>query len=178
MFEVELRALITEDQYNSLREKFDAAVKGDVDDAETYTFLTKDINIKVKNRTTKKKAKITLKKGAEYRQQAEERELEIDPSQVQNAVALITALGFQKHIPSLQKRIDYKIDGMSISLKHETNWKYHVEAEIVVDAKEKVADAKKRLHQFFKDHELKPMTEEQTRTLINSILKKYEIDLI
>ena len=62
-FEVELMALFSEGQYNILKKHFDSLAQGELDDADTYTFLTKDYNIKVKKLISKGKAKITLKKG-------------------------------------------------------------------------------------------------------------------
>ena len=177
-YEVELRALISKEQHNSLLQYFNKLAKGEIDNAKTYTFLTSKLNIKVKNQITKNKAKITVKKGAEYQQQVDETELLINPKDVENAVKLITALGFKKHISSIQKRINYVLDEIIVSLKHETNWKYHIEAEIVVKTKTKIPKAKEKLKQFFKKLGIKPMTEEETRTLINSIRKKYGLEEI
>ncbi len=177
-YEVELRALISENKYSSLLKYFNNITKGDVDNAKTYTFLTPKLNIKVKNQITKNKAKITVKKGAEYQQQVDETELPINPKDVEKAVKLITALGFKKHISSIQKRINYVLDEIIVSLKHETNWKYHIEAEIVVNTKTKIPVAKEKLKLFFKKLGIKPMTEEETRTLINSIRERYGLEEI
>ena len=177
-YEVELRALISENKYNSFLKYFNNIAKGEVDNAKTYTFLTPKLNIKVKNQITKNKAKITVKKGAEYKHHVDETELSIIPSEVGKAVRLITALGFKKHIPSIQKRINYVLDEITVSLKHETNWKYHIEAEIVVNTKTEIPAAKEKLKQFFKKLGIKPMTEEETRNLINSIIKRYGLDEI
>lgn len=177
-FEVELRALLTKEKYDELVTRFNKQAKGIVDDADTYTFLTPKYNIKIKNRTTLGKAKITVKKGAEYQQQVDEYELPINPQDIDRAVALITALGFEKHIPSKQRRIDYAVDGMVISLKHETNWGYHIEAEIIVESEKDIAAAKQKLHTFFTDLAITPMTEQEMRKLINTILQKYDIDSI
>lgn len=177
-FEVELRALLTKNQHDSLLKQFSKTSKGQRDDAEVYTFLTKYMNIKIKKLVTQGKAKITVKKGAEYKQGVDETELPINPSDIQKAVKLITALGYKKHIPSIHKRTNFVIDGIQVALKHETNWKYHMEAEIVVKNEKEIESAKQKLHAFFKKLHITPMTEEQTRTLINSILVKYNIDVI
>lgn len=177
-YEVELRALLSKKRHDELSIQFEAITPGEIDDAETYTFLTSRINIKVKNMTSRNKAKITVKNGAEYSQQTDESELPINPKDIRKAVELITALGYPKHIPSLQKRINYQIGDITVSLKHETNWKYHIEAEIVVDSEEKIPEAKEKLHKFFKDLGITPMTEQENRALVNSVVVKYGLDLI
>lgn len=177
-YEVELRALLSKEKHDELFIQFEAITPGEIDDAQTYTFLTSSINIKVKNMTSRAKAKITVKNGAEYSQQTDESELPIDPKDVKKAVALITALGYPKHIPSLQKRINYQIGDITVSLKHETHWKYHIEAEIVVDSEVKMPEAKEKLHKFFHELDIVPMTEEENHALVNSVVVKYGIDLI
>lgn len=177
-FEVELRALLTEKQYNHLLNHFNGLAKGEKNDMETYAFLLKDKNIKVKNMVSKKKAKITFKDGAEYRQQTNEVELPIHPKDVKKAVSFIQALGYPHYVPSKQKRLDYKIGEITISLKNETHWKHHVEAEIIVNNKNDISKAKEKLHTFFKELHLSPMTEEETRQLTNSVLKKFNIERI
>jgi len=177
-FEVELRALLKKKQYDSLVKHFNTLAKGELDDAETYTFLNKNYNIKIKNLVSKNKAKITVKKGAEYAQQADETELTIEPHQINNAIQLISSLGFPKHIPSKQRRINYLVNGITISLKHETNWKYHIEVEIIVKNKKEIPQAKKKLRNFLHALHITPMTEEENRTLVNGILKKYNMDLL
>jgi adenylate cyclase class IV len=177
-FEVEVRALLSEKEYKKLKSYFDSIAEPEEDNAETYTFLTNDLNIKVKNLTSQKKAKITLKKGAEYKQKNEEFELSIDPNDIQNAVAFITAVGFEKHIPSNQKRLNYKIDAFFISLKYEPNWGYHVEAELIVHDEKDVKAAKEKLIHFFKKLDITPMTEEENRAVMNKVLKKYKMNVI
>lgn len=177
-YEVELRALLTEEKYQELKKFFDEQAVGEIDDADTYTFLTSELNIKVKNQTSKGKAKITVKKGAECKNSVDETELVIDPSEVDNAVKLITALGFENNIPSLQKRINYQIGEITVSLKHETNWKYHIEAEVIVHTEAEVVEAKKKLEKFFAELHLTPMTEKQTQDLINSIVIRYGMNEI
>jgi adenylate cyclase class IV len=177
-FEVELRALITEEQYNQLKKHFDTISKGDLNDMETYAFLTKERNIKIKKQIQKNKAKMVLKDGPEYMQQTNEYELSLDPSEVQKAIAFITALGYDRHIPSFQKRIDYNIGEITVSLKDETHWRHHVEAEIVVHEKSKIPEARKKLEEFFRQYTLVALTEEQGRALTNAALKKHGIKLI
>ncbi len=173
-FEVELRALISKDQYQQLLKYFSKISSAEIDNARTYTFLTSDINIKVKNMISKGKAKITVKNGAEYKQDAKETELEIEPKDIKKAVELIKAIGkFKRHIPSYQKRTNFKVNDISISLKHDTHWKYHMEAEIMVKTQNKIPQAKEKLEKFFKDLGLKPMTENENQKLINSIVTKF-----
>jgi len=173
-FEVELRALISKKRYNELLKKFNSLAIGKVDNARTYTFLTPDLNIKVKDLITQKKAKITVKNGAEYIQGVKETELEIDPKNIKKAVDLIRAIGgFKKHIPSFQKRINFLIDGIFVSIKNDTHWKYHIEAEILVKNQKEIPSAKVKLKQFFANHNLKPMTEKENQKLVNSIATKF-----
>src|SRR5437868_5111665 len=121
-FEVELRALLTEKQYHMLFKHFTSLSKGVKNDMATWAFLTKDVNIKIKDLKSKKKALIMLKNGAEYKQEVNEFDLPIDPKYVEKAVAFIQALGYTKYIPSFQKRVDFQIKEFAVTLKHETHW--------------------------------------------------------
>lgn len=177
-YEVELRALITKEQYISLKKHFDSHATGVQDNAETYTFLTSTHNIKIKKLLTQKKAKITVKKGAEFEQLAEEIELPINPTDVARAIDLITTLGFTQYLPSVQERINYIMKNITVSLKHETHWGYHIEAEIVVNDEAEIQYAKNSITQFFNKLGLTPMTEKETRSLINSIRKKHNMEAI
>ncbi len=173
-YEVELRAFISKTQYTNLLKKFGSLSKGEQDNARTYTFVTSDINIKVKNLISRKKAKITVKNGAEYRQDVKETELEIDPKNVLKAVELVKAItGFKQFIPSFQKRINFMINGIAVSVKNDTHWKYHVEAEILVKNKKEIPAAKKKLRKFFEGYGLKPESEKNLRKKINHYISKY-----
>ena len=177
-YEIELRALLSPEKYEALKKHFDLLTTGIENNADAYVFLTSELNIKVKRQTSKGTAKITVKKGAEYRSDVEEFELPIDTAHVEKAIALITALGFEKHIPSVQKRIDYDLGEILVSLKDVTNWGPHIEAEIVVTEETEREKAKERLEKFFRELDLIPMTEEETQALINSIIVRYGMEKI
>lgn len=174
-YEVELRALLTKEQHTQLKKHFDSLATGVENNADAYVFLTSEYNIKVKRQTSKNTAKITVKKGAEYASDVEEYELPIAVEDVEKGIALITALGFEKHIPSVQKRVDYDLGEIMVSLKDVTNWGPHIEAEIVVHTEEERGKAREKLEKFFQDLGLQPMTEKETQDLINSIVVKYDM---
>jgi adenylate cyclase class IV len=171
-YEVELRALLTKQQYKDLEKYFDSVAKGTSNDMETYTFLTNDFNLKIKNQIQKKSAKIVMKNGAEYKQQANEFELSIKPEEVENALYIMKALGYEKHIPSFQRRVDYEVGEFSISLKDETYWRYHVEVELQVEEEKNIPAAKEKILAFLKKFNLTPMTEEIARQMTNKALEK------
>jgi predicted adenylyl cyclase CyaB len=172
-YEVELRSLLSQEKYDELKHYFDLQTTGVENNADAYVFLTSDLNIKVKKQTSKGTAKITVKKGAEYKQDVEEFELPISPADVEKAISLITALGFEKHIPSVQKRTDYDLGEIMVSLKDVTNWGPHIEVEIVVEKEADIAEAKKKLEAFLSSLGLTAMTEKETQDLINSIIIRY-----
>lgn len=177
-YEVELRALLTKEQHTQLKKHFDSLATGVENNADAYVFLTSEYNIKVKRQTSKNTAKITVKKGAEYASDVEEYELPIAVEDVEKGIALITALGFEKHIPSVQKRVDYDLGEIMVSLKDVTNWGPHIEAEIVVHTEEERGKAREKLEKFFQDLGLQPMTEKETQDLINSIVVRYGMEKV
>lgn len=177
--EIEFRARFDESEYDRLSEYLqkNAEDLGE-DDKNTYFFVLPDRLAKVAHNVSKKTAKIGLKlskigQGSSF----EEIELPIDPADVDQAVRLFQNLnlpGDVKVIESFQKRHNYLLDGVELSLKYSENWGHHMELEIVVDDMAKKASAEKRIFELAKRLSVSIMTEEELIELTGKIQAGYK----
>lgn len=146
MYEIEHRAVLSEDSYNKLSEVLqkDAVLLGS-DDKEVSYYIFPDKLLKVVRNVSKGTAKISLKlntlgAGSSFK------EFEVpfpeDSFEMMKNICNNISTPDQVIIGT-QKRINYKYQDVEISLKWSEDWGYHVEFEIMVSNlnEKEVADA-------------------------------------
>jgi len=149
--EVEVRGLLTKEEYNKLIEYLDKKAQGkEVDDRKTTFFLIPEKTLKVSEKISQGKAKVALKIGELTKVPAQtELEFEFHPRDFETVVDVFKNLGFTKIIPnSIQKRINYSLDGACISVKWSREWGYHFEIDCNLDASESIEEAHQYLRQI------------------------------
>jgi adenylate cyclase class IV len=159
-FEVEIRGIITEEQFTDCLSQFKREnLRAEQDDRETTFFIIKDATLKVANLINKKSAKISFKSGDIVKTVGQQEiEIDIPQDQVLAAVNLFLALGFTETQLTHQKRFNVNVDGAEISLKWSKDWLFHFEAEIVVTDKAEIPSALERLKRICARYGLEAMT--------------------
>lgn len=173
--EVEIRGLLTEEQYARIISFLDKnAEEKEVDDRKTIFFMIPDKTLKVTNYLGKGKAKIALKVGhfvTEISQK--EYELYIGPDQFDIAIEIFKNLGFDKTQNTEQKRINYKYRNCEIAIKWSLDWGYHFEMEKVIGASENQAQVREELISIASELGLKIMSDQQFAKFVEEIDKKH-----
>ncbi|MCR4279282.1 MAG: CYTH domain-containing protein [Candidatus Zambryskibacteria bacterium] len=164
MYEIEHRAVLTEEAYTELAEKLarEATPLGS-DDKEVSYYIFPDKLLKVVRNISEKSAKISLKltalgAGSSF-QEFEVPFPEESFETMKNICESISAP--DQVISGTQKRTNYEYKGVEIALKWSEDWGYHVEFEIMVnDLSEKEA-ADTRIRDAAKELSVPLMTEEE-----------------
>lgn len=174
--EVEIRGIITEEEYNLAIQKLDTlAEKKEEDNREAYFFIIPNKNLKVSNSISKNKAKLALKIGNESETAVEEIEVSIKPEDTEKLVSVLNHLGFDKFKKSDQKRINYWYKNTEIAIKWSQDWGFHFEMEQVVNPSEEVNSAHEYLIQTALGLGLKPNTEQEIEQFISNLRKSQGI---
>lgn len=163
--EVELRSIFDESKYKELEEFLTKNAKDlGEDDKDVYFFILPDKLIKAVDNISKNTAKIVLKlnkigEGSGF----EEIEIPIQRESVEKAVKLFMSLGLNEIQRSFQKRHNYQYKEAEIALKYSETWGYHLELELLVESKDKVSEAEKKLHSLAEELGVKVMTDQELR---------------
>ncbi|BDM67210.1 hypothetical protein HEK616_06970 [Streptomyces nigrescens] len=134
--EIEMRARFDKEARDQLvdRLKRDGEDLGP-DDKHIYFYVLPDQLLKVTDNTAAGTAKITLK-GSKIGQGAAfaETEFTIAPADVEAAVKLFNALGFEGAMHEASNlRHNFRFDGVEIAVKWSEAWGYHAEFEVLLD---------------------------------------------
>lgn len=168
--EVEVRGILSEEQYQSLVKKLKQKADSYEQDGKiSYFFVTIDRILKVTDEISKNRAKITLKLGDETENILEEIEIPIARDEVGNAVNMFKHLGFTKINRVEQKRINFNYEGVIISLKYSDDWGYHFEAEALCESEKEGKNTKIVLEKICQNLGIIPMTGEEIRRKIEEI---------
>lgn len=173
--EIELRSMFSEDKFNSLKNFLDSKAENlGQDDKDVHFYIFPDKLLKVTDNISKESAKLTLKlnrigQGTDF----EEIEFPINREDVEKAVKMFTSLDMTDNvIHSFQSRHNYMYKGVELALKFSSEWKHHLELEIIVDNESKKEDAEKKIHEVAKELDVKIMSEEELKEFV----KKVEAD--
>lgn len=170
--EIELRCMFSEDKFNSLKKFLDdkAEYLGQ-DDKDVHFYIFPDKLLKVTDNISKESAKLTLKlnrigQGTDF----EEIEFPIQRGDVEKAVKMFTSLEMTDNvIHSFQSRHNYLYKGVELALKFSSEWKHHLELEIVVDDESKKEEAEKKIHAVAKELGVKVMSEEELKEFVKKV---------
>lgn len=133
--EIEYRALLTEEEFLSLRSFLNdkAELLGN-DNKDTYFYIWNDKVIKVVQNAGTLATKMVLKPGRIGEQSHfEETELKLDPSMFETSKKFCEQLLPEKIMRSFQFRTNYIYKNVEIALKYTQVWGFHVELEIMVE---------------------------------------------
>lgn len=164
MYEIEHRAVLTENAYNELAEKLarEAKLLGS-DDKEVSYYIFPDKLLKVVRNISKGTAKISLKltalgAGSSF----QEFEAPFSENSFETMKSICERISTPDQIISgTQKRTNYEFQGVEIALKWSEDWGYHVEFEIMVNDLSEKETADVRIRDAANELSVPLMTEEE-----------------
>lgn len=135
MYEIEHRAVLTEEAYNRLAEKLasEAALLG-ADDKEVSYYIFPDKLLKVVRNISKGTAKLSLKlttlgAGSSF----QEFEVPFPEDSFETMKSICENISTPDQVISgTQKRTNYEYKGVEIALKWSEDWGYHAEFEVMI----------------------------------------------
>jgi adenylate cyclase class IV len=175
MYEIEHRAVLSEEQYNELAEKLthEATLLGS-DDKEVSYYIFPDKLLKVVRNISKGTAKLSLKLNALGAGSSfQEFEIPFPEESFETMKNICDSISAPDQVISgTQKRTNYEYLGVEIALKWSEDWGYHVEFEIMVfDLSEKeTADA--RIEKVAQDLSVSLMTDEEVKIFSDRVRTK------
>lgn len=176
--EVELRGLLTHEQYDALIARLEReGTVAEEDDKDTFFFNFPRGIFKICDDISKNRAKLSLKIGSEETGALNEKEIIVGREQVKNFLDFFGALGYSEyhHVP--QKRKNYFLDGATLSLKFTPDFQFHFELEgDILDDPGLVEDEKKRLRTICGTYDIVPMEPEEIAERVKEIRKRIGFD--
>lgn len=164
MYEIEHRAVLTEEEYQELAEKLarEAKLLGS-DDKEVSYYIFPDKLLKVVRNISKGTGKLSLKlntlgAGSSF----QEFEVPFPEESFETMKSICDNISTPEQvITGTQKRTNYEYQGVEIALKWSEDWGYHAEFEIMIPdlSEKKVADA--RIVKIAETLSVSLMTEEE-----------------
>lgn len=175
--EVERRAVVDQDTWQALSKtlKTSGAEDLDDDDTETTFYLTDTWQAKVQRRLAPGgEAKIAWKSGGnDGAAQRKEIEVPIDVAHIGEANQLVAALAPQaKVFETLQRRHDYRLDGVGIAVKHSDDWGYHVEFDMVIEDDARAAEAIRQIEAVADKLGVRLLSADEEKQLVESKIKE------
>lgn len=176
--EVELRGLLTEEQYNSLIEHLTKdGVAFESDDKDTYFFNVSSGIFKLCDEISKDQGKLSLKLGSEETGALKEQEIVFERKLVPDFLNFFANIGFAERHLVPQKRKNFFLKDSTLSLKYTPDFEYHFELEGTLLSDESQIDAEKeRLQVICKHYGLVPLTSEELTERIKTIRKRIGFD--
>lgn len=134
--EIEYRALLSEEQFLSLRDFLNSSAELlGKDNKDTLFYIWNDKVIKVVQNAESLATKMVLKPGRIGQQSHfEETELKLDPDMFETAKKFCEQLVPEKIMHSFQFRTNYMYKNVEIALKYTKVWGFHIELEIMVES--------------------------------------------
>lgn len=173
-FEIELRGVLSEQEYQRLREYLEQySSKQQEDNKVTYFFVTTGFILKVTHDYSHNKAKITVKLGDETMNILEEYEVGIPTDKVEDAVKMYQHLGFTQVNRVYQRRVNFWYKDTVIALKHTDDWGYHFEIEAMAADEVEAKQKKEYLTQVCHELGIIYMSPEQIRQKIDEINRRH-----
>jgi predicted adenylyl cyclase CyaB len=135
MIECEVRALISEEQYNQLVKYFQEHADETLDDEQETWYFNAPYDL----RTQKNNhfSKIWLKKGKIHDDAREELEITFKREDFNMMNNMLETVGFSPIIQWLRKRKEFDWKGIKVSLDHTQGYGYSIELEKLTDEKNK-----------------------------------------
>jgi adenylate cyclase class IV len=172
MYEIEHRALLTEENYKALAERLarEAKLLG-ADDKEVSYYIFPDKLLKVVRNISKSTGKISLKlnalgTGSSFK----EFEVPFPEESFETMKSICDNISTPDQVISgTQKRTNYEYLGVEIALKWSEDWGYHAEFEIMIsDPSEKEA-ADVRIREAAESLSVPLMTDDEVAAFITKV---------
>ncbi|MDO8451562.1 MAG: CYTH domain-containing protein [bacterium] len=175
MYEIEHRALLTEEGYKALAEKLadEAKVLG-TDDKEVSYYIFSDKLLKVVRNISQGTAKLSLKlntlgAGSSF----QEFEVPFPEGSFETMKNIVGSISSPDQVISgTQKRTNYEYKGVEIALKWNEDWDYHAEFEIMIPDLSEKESADARIHEVAKLLSVQLMTEEEVKAFSAEVRAK------
>lgn len=175
MYEIEHRALLTEEAYNQLAEKLarEAKLLGS-DDKEVSYYIFHDKLLKVVRNISKGTGKLSLKlntlgMGSSF----QEFEVPFPEESFEMMKNICESISTPDQIISgTQKRTNYEFQDVEIALKWSEDWGYHAEFEIMISDLSEKESADARIKEAAKALSVSLMTEEEVATFSAEVRSK------
>lgn len=134
--ECEVRSLLTLDQYQHLKDFFDANARHLGEDKQETRYFggEQDLRIQLNDHY----AKVWLKKGKMHDDAREEIEIRVAKNKFKDLERLFEALGYETAIVWLRHRISYNWEGISVALDHTKGYGYVLELEKMSDPESRI----------------------------------------
>ncbi len=178
VIEVELRGLLTKEQYDALTRRLkDEGTAFEADDKDTYFFNVKNGIFKVCDEISKDQGKLSLKIGSVEMGALKEKEIVIPREQVPLFIDFFAMLGYADYHHVLQKRENFFLKEATLSLKFTPDFQYHFELEGALLEDENLIEQEKiRLKSICDGYGLLPMEPEEIAARIKEIRKHIGFD--
>lgn len=172
MFEIEHRTLLTQDEYDTLKDRLvkDGTLIGE-DDKEVSYYIYPDKLLKIVRSISKKTAKISLKLNA-LGSGSSFKELEVEfPEESTDLMNEICGhiSGADQVIQGTQQRTNFKYQDVDIALKWSEDWSYHVEFEIMIPDLAQKEAADNHIKSVAESLGVTLMTEEEVAVFITKV---------
>lgn len=172
MYEIEHRALLTEEEYKSLQAKLSEVAEclGE-DDKDVAYFIFPGKLLKVVRNTSRGSAKLSLKlsalgEGSSF----QEVEIAFDESDFDSMKELCRAVSTPDQIiEGTQKRTNYSYDGVEIALKWSEDWGYHAEFEIMITSLSEKEEADAKIYAVAESLGITLMTDEEVKEFSDKV---------
>lgn len=172
--EIEMRALLSEDQYTALMDRLTReATDLGADDKKVWFYILPDKLLKVTHNVTAGNGKVTLKlnrigQGSSF----PEIEYMIDEADVPKAVAIFDQLGYEALIEPKILRHNFIFEDVELAVKYSASWGYHVELEQVITNEDDRPAAEAAIHAVGAKLGLHIMTEDELAKFDGGIIKQ------
>lgn len=110
----------------------------------------------IRIRTTKDKGKLTVKSGKIHKDKSRsEYELDIKVDQIPTLLSILNLLGFKSFVMTYLERSEFSFNGLTVTVdKYFSIDANMVEVEVIVNSKNKVLDAEKKINKFLEEKNL------------------------
>lgn len=175
MYEIEHRAILTEESYKALADRLarEAKLLG-VDDKEVSYYIFHDKLLKVVRNISQGTAKLSLKlntlgEGSSF----QEFEVPFPEESFETMKSIVDSISSPDQVISgTQKRTNYEYKGVEIALKWSEDWGYHAEFEIMISDLSQKETADARIVEVAKTLSVTLMTEEEVKAFSAEVRAK------
>ncbi len=174
-YEIEFRALLSEEKYKSLLVFLKAQAEDlGSDDKCVWFFVMPEKLLKVTHNISKRSGKVTLKltrigQGSSF----EEIEYPISENDIETAVKLFKELGHEYLLEPTILRHNYLYKGVELAVKFSKSWGYHMELEVLTTRKEDQFEAEQLIRSVADELGVKIMTDAELTDFTNNIEENY-----
>lgn len=192
MIEIEKRALLTEEQYHSLQQKYERDGKllrrinrisliyvwrDDWQPSPKSTDNPFDLKIK----TDEVKSVISVKREVDGEGHSRhEYELKFEPEEFPKYLELLVMLGYDRHVMTKVSRSVFEYKGFKVSIDHQlTIGKYMIEVELMAESESEVKAKEDEIEEFLQREGLITLDNKSTVKILKQLnnLREYRLEL-